>query len=225
MDVAFRGTPSRIGGLTFEDIAEEVSEYHGTAFGGDKNGEMRTLMFNYGFVKFYQRKEHHEWNAPMTKMLHAALKDGRPDKKTGLTLQEGTPSAAQLDLYDTYKTTQDATPATTIRDMLEIVSDRAPISIDEVEPVEAIMRRFCTGGALRCAALRLAAAAPDLTRALETMHPRAPPCCAPRTIPLPTPPPTIPSPTTRRDPRARGMFPLVPTLPQGEPDGGRKTLI
>ena len=89
------------------------------------NGEMRTLMFNYGFVKFYQRKEHHEWNAPMTKMLHAALKDGRPDKKTGLTLQEGTPSAAQLDLYDTYKTTQDATPATTIRDMLEIEIGRA----------------------------------------------------------------------------------------------------
>ena len=27
MDSAFRGTPSRIGGMTFRDLAEEVSEY------------------------------------------------------------------------------------------------------------------------------------------------------------------------------------------------------
>ena len=73
----------------------------------------------------------------MTKLLHAALKEGRPDKKNGNAVaQQGEPSAAQLDLYSTYKETQDATPATTIRDMLEIKSDRAPISIDEVEPVE-----------------------------------------------------------------------------------------
>ena len=30
--------------------------------------------------------------------------------------------------------------------MLEIVTDREPISLDEVEPVEAIMKRFATGG-------------------------------------------------------------------------------
>ena len=33
-----------------------------------------------------------------------------------------------------------------LRDCLELVSELAPIPVDEVEPVAAIMRRFCTGG-------------------------------------------------------------------------------
>ena len=37
-------------------------------------------------------------------------------------------------------------PAHVLRDCLELVSDAAPISVDEVEPAEAIMTRFCTGG-------------------------------------------------------------------------------
>lgn len=37
-------------------------------------------------------------------------------------------------------------PAAVLRDCLELVSDRKPISIDEVEPAAGIMSRFCTGG-------------------------------------------------------------------------------
>ena len=33
--------------------------------------------------------------------------------------------------------------------MIEPVSDRKPIPLEEVESVEDIMRRFCTGGACR----------------------------------------------------------------------------
>ncbi len=40
---------------------------------------------------------------------------------------------------------QDA-PVAVLRDCLEFVSDRQPISVDEVEPAAAIMERFCTGG-------------------------------------------------------------------------------
>ena len=37
-------------------------------------------------------------------------------------------------------------PAHVLRDCLELVSDAGAISIDDVEPAEAIMTRFCTGG-------------------------------------------------------------------------------
>ena len=37
-------------------------------------------------------------------------------------------------------------PTSTLRDCLTLVSDRRPIHLDEVEPVESIMTRFCTGG-------------------------------------------------------------------------------
>ena len=153
MDSAFRGTPSRIGGMSFRDLALEVSEYHETAFARDaKTGEMRSLMVNYGFVKFYQRKEHHEWNAPMARLLHDALRDGRPARKAaegvekGEIAQKGEPSEQQRLLYEAYQETSKLTPATTIRDMLKVVSDREPIPLDDVEPVEAIMKRFVTGG-------------------------------------------------------------------------------
>ncbi|EOD37258.1 hypothetical protein EMIHUDRAFT_225692 [Emiliania huxleyi CCMP1516] len=54
VETAFRGTPSRVGGLTPPELAEE-------------------RLLNYGFVKFYAKKEHHENTPPMSKMLHKAL--------------------------------------------------------------------------------------------------------------------------------------------------------
>ena len=153
MESAFRGTPSRIGGMSFRDLALEVSEYHETAFArDDKTGDFKTLLVNYGFVKYYQRKEHHEWNAPMARLLHDALRDGRPatKKKEGVEkgeiVQTAEPSEQQRALYDVYQQTSNLTPAATIRDMLKVVSDREPIPLEEVEPVEAIMKRFVTGG-------------------------------------------------------------------------------
>ena len=131
MESAFRGTPSRIGGMSFRDLALEVSEYHETAFArDDKTGDFKTLLVNYGFVKYYQRKEHHEWNAPMARLLHDALRDGRPatKKKEGVEkgeiVQKAEPSEQQRALYDVYQQTSNLTPAATIRDMLKVVSDR-----------------------------------------------------------------------------------------------------
>ncbi len=67
-----------------------MSEYHETAFArDDKTGEFKTLMVNYGFVKYYQRKEHHEWNAPMARLLHEALRDGRPATKAKEGVEKG----------------------------------------------------------------------------------------------------------------------------------------
>ncbi|KAL3932174.1 MAG: hypothetical protein SGPRY_000812 [Prymnesium sp.] len=68
---AFAGTPSRIGGLTFKDLAEEVAVWHADA---KFNEDMPKLLRNYGFVKYYQKLEHHAWNPPMSRLLHKALR-------------------------------------------------------------------------------------------------------------------------------------------------------
>jgi glutamate synthase (ferredoxin) len=128
--MAFRGTPSRVGGLTPEDLAEEVAEWHATAF----TESAPERLFNYGFVKYYQKKEHHENTPPMSKMLHKALETYETDK------------AAGFDQYKLFQQSIASSPVSTIRDMLEMVSDRKPIPLEEVEPVEAIMKRFATGG-------------------------------------------------------------------------------
>ena len=49
-------------------------------------------------------------------------------------------------MYKVFQEQVRNTPATTIRDMLEIVSDREPIALDKVQPAEQIMKRFATGG-------------------------------------------------------------------------------
>ena len=88
----------------------------------------------------------------MARLLHDALRDGRPatKKKEGVEkgeiVQKAEPSEQQRALYDVYQETSNLTPAATIRDMLKVVSDREPIPLEEVEPVEAIMKRFVTGG-------------------------------------------------------------------------------
>ena len=70
IDTAFVGTPSRIGGLSFRDVAEEIAQWHASA-GLVASGETSKLV-NYGFVKYYQKLEHHGWNPPMTRELHSS---------------------------------------------------------------------------------------------------------------------------------------------------------
>jgi glutamate synthase (ferredoxin) len=50
------------------------------------------------------------------------------------------------DHYETYRQILQQRPVTALRDLLEFNSDRASIAIEEVESIESILQRFCTGG-------------------------------------------------------------------------------
>lgn len=68
----------------------------------------------------------------MSKLLHKAIGLG------------GNPGNQEL--YDDYMKHMEKSPVATLRDALELKSGREPIDVSEVEPVEKIMSRFCTGG-------------------------------------------------------------------------------
>jgi len=124
LDLAFRGTTSRLGGLTLNDLAQETVSIHQRAF---PNLTAKRLQ-HMGFVQSRPSGEYHSNNPAMTKLLHKAVK------------------TKQYDHYELYKAQlQNRTP-TALRDLLEFVSDRQPIPLDEVESVETVMARFCTGG-------------------------------------------------------------------------------
>ncbi|WP_017327824.1 glutamate synthase large subunit [Synechococcus sp. PCC 7336] len=124
VDLAFCGTVSRVGGLTLQDLAQEVIDFHQRAF-----PELRgSKLENYGFIQSRPRGEHHINSPLMAKKLHKALQSGEPD------------------LYEIYRASIAERPPTALRDLLEFDSDRESISIDEVEPVEEIFKRFATGG-------------------------------------------------------------------------------
>eukprot|EP00216_Chloropicon_sp_CCMP2111_P005718 CAMPEP_0198237244 /NCGR_PEP_ID=MMETSP1446-20131203/3089_1 /TAXON_ID=1461542 ORGANISM="Unidentified sp, Strain CCMP2111" /NCGR_SAMPLE_ID=MMETSP1446 /ASSEMBLY_ACC=CAM_ASM_001112 /LENGTH=1611 /DNA_ID=CAMNT_0043919327 /DNA_START=169 /DNA_END=5004 /DNA_ORIENTATION=- len=127
VNTAFKGTVSRIGGLTLNEVASEAVTFWTKAFPDLPKG----LEF-FGFIQSRPTGEYHGNNPEMSKLLHKAVGLG------------GNPK--QVENFKAYQEHMEKKPRTTLRDMLEIKSDRSPIPIDQVEPASAIMERFCTGG-------------------------------------------------------------------------------
>ncbi|HEY9760901.1 MAG TPA: glutamate synthase large subunit [Trichocoleus sp.] len=124
LNLAFRGTTSRLGGLTIPELAQETMTFHRKAF-PELNAKR---LENMGFVQSRPSGEYHMNNPAMTKLLHKALESN------------------QHDHYELYQAQLENRPPTALRDLLDLESDRTPIPLEEVESVESIMKRFCTGG-------------------------------------------------------------------------------
>jgi glutamate synthase (ferredoxin) len=124
IELGFRGTTSRIGGLSVSELADEVLSFHVKAF-----PELTTKKLeNLGFVQYRPGGEYHMNSPEMVKALHKAL-DGK-----------------NYDHYEVYKKHLQGRPVTALRDLLDFQGERTPISIEEVESVAEIVKRFCTGG-------------------------------------------------------------------------------
>jgi glutamate synthase (ferredoxin) len=124
IELGFRGTTSRIGGLSISELADEVLSFHVKAF-----PELMTKKLeNLGFVQYRPGGEYHMNSPEMVKALHKAL-DGK-----------------NYDHYEVYKKHLQGRPVTALRDLLDFQGERTPISLEEVESVVEIVKRFCTGG-------------------------------------------------------------------------------
>ena len=124
VELAFAGTTSRVGGLSVEELAQEVINFHHRAF---PHLEAKKLE-NFGFVNYKPNGEYHMNSPEMAKALHKAVKDN------------------QYDHYEVYKKQLQNRPITALRDLLDLQSDKSSIPLEEVESVENIVKRFCTGG-------------------------------------------------------------------------------
>ncbi|MBW4683253.1 MAG: glutamate synthase subunit alpha [Microcoleus vaginatus WJT46-NPBG5] len=122
--LGFTGTTSRIGGLSVSELAQEVMAFHSKAF---PELNIKKLE-NYGFVQYRPGGEYHMNSPEMAKALHKAVENKAHDH------------------YELYQKSLQGRPVTALRDLLDFNADRASIPIEEVEPVENIMSRFCTGG-------------------------------------------------------------------------------
>ena len=125
IDLAFAGTTSRVAGLSITDLASETLSLHAKAF-PELN---RTKLEFMGFVQYRTGGEYHLNSPEMAKALHAAVKSG-----------------PGYDHFSTYKTLLENRPVTTLRDLLELKPAPTPLPMDQVESVESICARFCTGG-------------------------------------------------------------------------------
>jgi glutamate synthase domain-containing protein 2/glutamate synthase domain-containing protein 1/glutamate synthase domain-containing protein 3 len=122
----FAGTVSRIGGATFDVIAEETLERHKEAF--LKREISLPYLATGGIYQWKRDGEFHLWNPDTIAALQDATRNNDFQKYKEF---------AQL-IND-----QSQNP-TTLRSLLKFKKTK-PIPIEEVEPVECIFKRFATG--------------------------------------------------------------------------------
>ena len=130
VDEFFTGTVSRLGGIGLEEIAREVASRHATAHPKRPDLRAHRRIELGGEYQWRREGEYHLFN---------------PD--TVYRLQHST-RAGRYDLFKQYTKDVDdqSQRLATLRGLFELrTSESGPISIDEVEPVSEIVKRFSTG--------------------------------------------------------------------------------
>jgi glutamate synthase (NADPH/NADH) large chain len=130
VDEFFTGTVSRLGGIGLEEIAREVASRHATAHPKRPDLRAHRRIELGGEYQWRREGEYHLFN---------------PD--TVYRLQHST-RAGRYDLFKQYTKDVDdqSQRLATLRGLFELrTGERSPISIDEVEPVSEIVKRFSTG--------------------------------------------------------------------------------
>jgi glutamate synthase (ferredoxin) len=127
VDRYFTWTASRIGGAGIEVIAAEALRRHDRAF---FDRTIRPTLDTGGYYHWRSDGEHHVFNPMTVHLLQKACRTGDYGvfKEYTQMLDSAGPRPAHL------------------RSLLELKPSGAPVSIEEVEPVESIVRRFKTGG-------------------------------------------------------------------------------
>ncbi|QPN68971.1 glutamate synthase-related protein [Synechococcus sp. CBW1108] len=125
IELAFKGTTSRVAGLSLAELASETLSFHAKAFPELNRSKLEFM----GFVQYRTGGEYHLNSPEMAKALHAAVKAG-----------------PGYDHFSTYKSLLENRPVTALRDLLELIAAPAPLPLDQVESAASICSRFCTGG-------------------------------------------------------------------------------
>jgi glutamate synthase (NADPH/NADH) large chain len=136
VETCFRGTPSRIKGANFDDLHEDQLALAKLAW------EPREPVTQGGLLKYVHGGEYHCYNPDVVTSLQAAVRSG------------------DFDRYRAYAKLVNERPVATLRDLLKIKPAGPAISLDQVEPIEAILPRFDSAG------MSLGALSPEAHEAL-----------------------------------------------------------
>jgi glutamate synthase (ferredoxin) len=139
IDRCFTGTVSTIGGIGFAEIAEDVLARHRAAY--PEAAAAEPVLPDYGRVRYRRDGEDHGWSPQLVRAMQAAVKADTPEA------------------YDGFRARVAARLPASPRDLLALRTG-TPIPLEEVEPAEAIRRRFVS------TAMSLGALSPEAHRTL-----------------------------------------------------------
>ena len=121
----FCGTPSQVGGVGLNELAEEIRRNHEETFFPERSP---LLMPHKGIYSYRWDGETHAWNPETIALLQWAVRTGSYERFKAFTA-----AADRYTLQPLF-----------LRGMVAFRETR-PIPLEEVEPEEAIMKRFVTG--------------------------------------------------------------------------------
>ncbi len=134
----FDGVPARLGGVGFRKIGEDVLRHHDEAFASRlPHVATRSSLPHPGFYKFKKDGEYHAFSPIVVHALQKAASGG------------------DYAAYKAYSQLVHKRPPQELRDLLDFVTEHKEdksshtssvtcVAIEEVEPVEAIVKRFST---------------------------------------------------------------------------------
>ncbi len=128
----FTGTPSRIEGITLEDLERECRKLHADAYPRDEPAASFELEPG-GEYQWRRYGEHHAINPDTVALLQQAVRSDEPSQGFA-TFQEFSASVNEA-----------GEQAFTLRALLRLRPQNAPVPLDEVEPAREIVQRFVTG--------------------------------------------------------------------------------
>jgi len=129
VDTFFTGTTSRLGGIGLDVIAAEVAARHADAYPRSGNRYAHKRLVSGGEYQWRRDGEEHLFDPETVFRLQHATRTGR------------------MDIFRQYtrRIDEQAQRLMTLRGLLRFTPDREPIGVDEVEPVDEIVKRFSTG--------------------------------------------------------------------------------
>ncbi|MFZ5484902.1 MAG: glutamate synthase large subunit [Pseudomonadota bacterium] len=134
VDKCLRGTVSRISGADFTDFEADQKRLNRAAF-----NPLKPVTAG-GLLKFMYGEEYHAYNPDVVQALQKAVQNG------------------SYAAYKEYADIVNTRPVAMLRDLMALKEN--PISVDEVEPVETILKRFDSAG------MSLGALSPEAHEAL-----------------------------------------------------------
>ncbi|MBU2886627.1 glutamate synthase large subunit [Gilvimarinus agarilyticus] len=142
VDMCFPGTASRIKGARFEDLQADQQALAKTAWLD------RKPIVQGGLLKYVHGQEYHAFNPDVVQALQDAVQTG------------------EWKQWQKYSDLVNHRPVATLRDLIKVRGGAGePVALDEVEPVESIIKRFDSAG------MSLGALSPEAHEALaEAMN-------------------------------------------------------
>ena len=136
VDMCLKGTVSRVSGADFSDFETDQKKLHRNAY-----NPLKRLPAG-GLLKFMYGEEFHAYNPDVVQQLQKAVQSGNYEE------------------YKKYSEIVNTRPVAMVRDLMTLKTGTAPIPLEEVEPLESILKRFDSAG------MSLGALSPEAHEAL-----------------------------------------------------------